>query len=192
MRNMVRKRDARDASFPSRATHVARGTCGKIVYAKVSVLRGRDWLYALRVAATNPDRSDWARWLQAQLDERGWIQAELVRRSAGAISRARVSRWLGGANPDLDAIRATCAALGVPAVEGMIAAGHLLPDDVGATVIQRPDPAGLTKRELLAELDRRLPDDAEVADAGVTPLRPVLRPDTIGEQWAARRFPPRK
>jgi len=156
---------------------------------RADVSRWRDRAYPRVVAATNPDSTpSWARWLQERLDERGWAQADLYNRSGGAITRARVSRWIGGATPDVDGICAACAVLGVPVGAAMIESGLLQPEDIdGITVVQRRP---LTKRELLAELDRRLPADQE--DADVTPLRPELRPDTIGEQWAARRFPPRK
>lgn len=43
----------------------------------------------------------------------------------------------------------------------MIAAGHLSADDVGATVIQRPDVRLLSNSELLTELSRRMVDPVE-------------------------------
>lgn len=103
--------------------------------------------------------SRWPEWLRAQLEERGWNQTDLKNRSG--VNDSQISRWLAGKNhPGLAKIRAVCQALGVPPVEGMIAAGHLLPEDVvGTAVVIRPrttGPGDLSDSELLAELARRL------------------------------------
>lgn len=109
-----------------------------------------------------------------------------------------MSKWLRGEElPRIDAIRTVCAALGIPAVEGMVAAGHLEPDDVGAVIAERIDVTGLTSRELLEELARRLGEVERAADEDVsvedpTPLRrrvvPVVRPEGVeGRDWAALR-----
>ncbi|MFC5993517.1 helix-turn-helix domain-containing protein [Pseudonocardia hispaniensis] len=147
---------------------------------------------------TAPDTqrgSSWAVWLQNRLDERSWRQAELVNRSGGTVTRAQVSRWLkGGHVPDIASIRDVCEVLGVPAVEGMIAAGHLSPEDLGVSVIERHREArDLSKRELLAELDRRIPDDE--AEPAPPPISiPRISPEGLGvegEDFAARRRPNR-
>lgn len=39
---------------------------------------------------------EWATWLQGQLDERSWRQADLVRESGSTIKADRVSKWLSG------------------------------------------------------------------------------------------------
>lgn len=101
---------------------------------------------------------DWACFLRDALDERGWHQAELSRRSG--VDDALISKWLSGqVRPGLAKIRSVCVALGVPPVQGMIASGDLQSEDVGATVVIRPrttGPSDLTDKELLAELARRL------------------------------------
>lgn len=158
------------------------------------------------VAATDLDgTSGWAQWLQSRLDERGMKPAALIRASGGKVTSPRLANWLSGKEvPRMSSIRAVCAALGVPAVEGAIAAGHLVPEDVGAVVVDRPPLRSLTKRELLAYrrelddvLDARIPDDLPADDTSgghstVSPIRPVpvIRPEgRRGTDWAARPRP---
>lgn len=102
--------------------------------------------------------SSWSNWLGAQLAERDWTQADLVRASNPKLDDSAVSRWRSGQLvPQLANIRIVCRALGVPAVEGMIAAGRLEPEDLGITFIQqRACAADLTARELAEEITRRL------------------------------------
>jgi transcriptional regulator with XRE-family HTH domain len=146
------------------------------------------------VAATEPSGvTDWARWLQAQLDELGWRRSDLTNRAPG-VNKDRLSKWLRSEEvPRLEAIRRVCAALGVPAVQGMVAAGHLRPEDVGATVLQLPDVWRPSKRELLEEIARRIPDDASVDDPPLTAelddhrrSRPLHPRGVEGVDWAAK------
>lgn len=112
------------------------------------------------VAATNTQTgSTWMRWLESQLSHKGWSQRELGRKAG--IDHSRISKWKRGESPDIPTIRAICHALDLPAVEGFIAAGILSADDVGATVIQRPDVRLLSNAELLGELSRRMVDPVE-------------------------------
>lgn len=151
--------------------------------------------YSPLVAATSADEtsdpSKFDSWLQEQLDARGWIAADLIRASGNVLTSPRLTNWLSGKEvPRLPKIRVVCSALGVTPAEGMIAAGHLRPEDVGATVVQAPRPWRPSKRQVLAALDELIPDDA------VEPVRlddrrpPVLRPRGVrGKDWAARDLP---
>lgn len=142
--------------------------------------------------------TSWATWLRARLAEHDWDQSDLIRASHGRLDAGLVSRWLSGDNvPQLPNIRVVCRALGVPAVEGMIAAGRLEPGDVGITLIrQRPRPADLSARELGEEVTRRL----SVAESVESPSHSVQKsfPQNVealgqeGEAWAARRRKPDK
>ena len=56
-----------------------------------------------------------ARWIQAELDARQWDQADLVRRSSGALSGAQLSRVLSGErNAGLDFMLGVAKGFGVP------------------------------------------------------------------------------
>jgi hypothetical protein len=145
-----------------------------------------------------PTTTSWATWLRARLAEHDWEQADLIRASHGRLDAGLVSRWLAGDNvPQLPNIRVVCRALGVTAVEGMIAAGRLEPGDVGVTLIrQRPRAGDLSARELGEEVVRRL-SVAESVESVSHSARPIY-PETAdelgreGEAWAARRGKPGK
>lgn len=137
--------------------------------------------------------SGWARWLHAQLDKKRLTPAALIRASGGALSSPRLTNWLSGKEtPRLSSIRIVCATLNVPAVEGMIAAGHLRPEDVGATVVHPPEPRPITKREVLDWIARNAPDE-DTPDDTASGERPTARPYVVrprgqeGQDWAARR-----
>lgn len=150
----------------------------------------------------------WAGWLQRALDQRDWKPSELTKRSGGAISSSQLTRWLAGDYlPKLDAIRAVCAVLGVPPVEGMIAAGHLVPEDVGATITGSWQIHEVSNPELLGELARRLDQldyiamsndpqvvqaesDHETPNGGKRPAPIRLRDEDEGVRTAARRRSP--
>lgn len=142
----------------------------------------------------------WATWLRDQLAERDWTQAELVRRSESRVSSPQLSRWLRSEQvPSWGSVRDVCGALGVPAVQGMIAAGLLTPSDVGVTVVNRPrDLRELPHRELLDEIARRLdqgisagvvgvPSLVDESDAVPPPRTVPFDQATEGDQQAARR-----
>ncbi|WP_156316512.1 hypothetical protein [Leucobacter japonicus] len=66
----------------------------------------------------------WSDWLRAQLTERAWKQADLVRESEGHIKADRVSKWLAGKeSPSHKLATVTANALGVSRDEALIAAG---------------------------------------------------------------------
>ena len=67
----------------------------------------------------------WSDWLRQQLDARQWPQAELVRRSGGAIKADRVSKWLKGSEQPShrNAVR-TANALEVDVDEALEVAGY--------------------------------------------------------------------
>lgn len=147
-----------------------------------AALRGRTYTPCV---ATQTDTA-WARWLRTRLDERGWTQTALTQATGEIFDSSRVSRWLReGQTPDMRSVRAVCSAFGVPAVEGMIAAGYLLPEDVGAKITQRLDPGELSNRELLAEVERRL--EAVTDGATVRPIESARRGTRV--RTAARRRP---
>jgi hypothetical protein len=150
-------------------------------------------LPSLSVAASNIDRSGWARWLQQQLDARGWQDIEVARRSGGKIASSQMTRWLNTTRrPDMDSIRKVCAVLDVRPVEGMVAAGYLDPEDIGATIL-RVDAAGLSNRELVDEIGRRLSvTSGEHPTESPTDLddrrrsRPLRPRGVEGVDWAAK------
>lgn len=151
------------------------------------------------MAATNSRAStSFSTWLEGRLKEKGWSERELSRQAA--VAQSQVSRWGEGATPKKESIRAVCAALGVPAVEGFIAAGYLVPEDVGATiettVVQLQD---VTDRELVEEVARRFEAYAQGAEGPTDsaedppPARRLYATNESiahlhpGEQLAARR-----
>jgi hypothetical protein len=137
------------------------------------------------VTATNSDESSWARWLQEQLDLRGWQDVDVSKRSGGSIASSQMTRWLNkGRRPDRESVRKVCAVLDVPRVRGMIAAGYIDPADIGVTVVEETNLANLERRELVArgravleELARRIPDGAQ---DGATVTRLPAHPDDDG------------
>lgn len=123
-----------------------------------------------------------------------WRRGDLVDQG---IPKDRLSKWLRGEEvPKIDMIRRVCSILDVPAVDGMVAAGHLRAEDVGATVVRLNDARELTDRALLDELAERLAERAgteEDTASGKRPtatprhLVPVVRPEgRRGTDWAAR------
>lgn len=90
-------------------------------------------------------RMDFSEWLAAELSQRGWHQAELVRRSG--LSVGHVSRIITGQRlPGPDAITGIARALKMPAEEVMRQAG-LLPMPADATV---------DDRKAVQELERKI------------------------------------
>lgn len=150
------------------------------------------------MAATNPSTdnpSPWGRWLDRQLRDRQWEQKDLIEASGGRLVKSTVSRWISGGRADLENVVIACEVLDVPITRFLVQAGYVDAEAAGI-VVQHEDPATLNKRDLIArrrelddEIDSRIPD-AEAAE--VTPLRPEFRPETLGEEWAARKRPPRK
>jgi hypothetical protein len=107
------------------------------------------------------DTAGWRTWLRGKLDERRWRPADLIRAAAAKGERlesSQVTRWLRtGQAPSFDSVRAVCAALGVPVVEGLVAAGRISPAEVGASVTVQSRPIeDVGHRALLDELARRL------------------------------------
>lgn len=141
----------------------------------------------------------WGDWLRDQLAERGWIAADLIRHSDEQISSSQTTRWLNkGQSPTFESVRAVCTVLGVRVIDGLLAAGLLSPEDIGATVITRPRTLTETpNRELAAEFVRRLtevvrdkPGESDDSGHNVAELDQAVQPQgREGEQWAARRRP---
>lgn len=135
----------------------------------------------------------WSRWLSAALAERDWTQADLISHSSPHLDTGLVSRWLSGDNvPHLPNIRIACRALGVPAIEGMIAAGRLEEGDVGVTLIrQRTKASDLSAREFSEEAARRfyLAESITQPDGKPSPAVNPFATDEgeEGKSWAARR-----
>ena len=100
-------------------------------------------------------RIDFSEWLAAELSQRGWHQAELVRRSG--LSVGHVSRIITGQRlPGPDAIQGIARALKMPVEEVMRKAG-LLPVPAGATADDLRSLAELYKKiEKLSGRDRQI------------------------------------
>lgn len=78
------------------------------------------------------DSMAFGEWLQRELDNRGWDQAELSRRSG--ISSAQVSRIVtGGRQPGKDSINGIARALRLPPEEVLRQAGVLPPKNANLT-----------------------------------------------------------
>jgi transcriptional regulator with XRE-family HTH domain len=64
-----------------------------------------------------------AKWLQGELNERGWLQSECARRCG--VKAAVINRAVNGQVPGLEVCKAIATALGCPAHFILIQAGHL-------------------------------------------------------------------
>lgn len=73
-------------------------------------------------------------------------------------AQTNIGRWLRGETPapKAESVVAFARALGHEPLEALIAAGYLTPEEAGATVKVSPSLAGITTRQLLDELDRRI------------------------------------
>lgn len=155
------------------------------------------------MAATKPGKAPaWGRWLEIHRRERKLSQRKLAELSGGAVSAAQIQRWETGAEATVDDVVNTCAALGVPVTEFLVAAGYLNPDALGIPV-RYPTVVGMPKRDLIAhyralgdEIAARIPDDqtGDIEDLAradsLTPFRrrivPVVTPEgEEGSDWAA-------
>ena len=68
--------------------------------------------------------SPFAEWLGAELDRRGWSQAEMGRRAG--INHVSVHAWLySGTRPDSNTCSKIARALGLPVIEVLYRAGHV-------------------------------------------------------------------
>lgn len=70
----------------------------------------------------------WARWVRDQMTRRGWTQADLVRHSNSTLNKSVISRWLKGERPNFDNCVLTAEAFGAPALEALVAARYLSPE----------------------------------------------------------------
>lgn len=82
---------------------------------------------------------------------RGLTQTQIADRAG--IAQSSVGRWLRGDPPDVDKVLAFAHAFGQPAVEALIAAGHLQASDVSTA---RTPITAFSTEELLDELRRRI------------------------------------
>lgn len=98
---------------------------------------------------------DFSEWVTEELNQRGWHQAELVRRSG--LSVGHVSRIVTGQRlPGKDAIQGIARAFKMPVEEVMRRAG-LLPPPANASVDDRRSLADLVKKiEKLNAADRQI------------------------------------
>lgn len=104
------------------------------------------------------DKVDFASWLQAQLDEKGWSQSELARRAGlGTEKRAMISGYLSRkrVRPEEDTLQAIAKAFGLPPEIVYRAAGIKLSiPDVDETVEkilhETQDLTNIEKEEVLA------------------------------------------
>lgn len=97
----------------------------------------------------------WAFWLETQLEDKGWIAADLVKASGRkpngrpVIDAPRVSAWLKGEQPSYRLATIAGEALGVGAAAALAAAGYT----AGESVLEE------TVRESLAVSDSPEADD---------------------------------
>jgi len=103
-----------------------------------------------------PNDMTWSTWLRQQLDERQWPQAELVRRSGGAIKADRVSKWLKGTeNPSHRNVIRTANALDADIDEALEVAGY------GESLVEA---AFLEQQQALAEQRQREQEDSRLRE----------------------------
>lgn len=95
--------------------------------------------------------TDWSLYLRGQLHRLGWRPADLAR--SIEVSESSVSRWLHGAVPSADRVRAVARVIGRSEAEAMHIAGY------GAATTERVEvqigARDLSDVELLAEIKRR-------------------------------------
>lgn len=98
-------------------------------------------------------------WLQYLLRHtRDWTPKMKQRQLAEiwAVDEATVSRWMGGAPPDWDAIVKVARRLGRLPTEAMLHAGKLELDDVEGTIFVHQPTSELSRFQLVDELSSRL------------------------------------
>lgn len=88
------------------------------------------------------------------MDAKGWHQRRVAEEVG--TNASVVSRWLSGEmHPNLESIRATAEAFGVPVIEAMLAAEALTEDEVGVKRVS-PDPDLLSDEEIVRQVAKRM------------------------------------
>lgn len=106
------------------------------------------------------DAQDFGAYLRHAMDSAKLTAADLGR--AAGVANSVVSRWFRGSVPSIENLRLLSPALGVPMRELVVAAGHLLPEEVGlAEMPQAPGPPPDIEDEIRA--DAYLSDDKKQA-----------------------------
>ncbi|WP_017972484.1 helix-turn-helix domain-containing protein [Actinopolyspora halophila] len=101
--------------------------------------------------------TDFATWLQTELDQRGWSQADLARYSE--LSPVIIYRWLQGkALPNPSNSRKVARALNLNTKTVFVMAGIMSTEEAGAAADTSASPRDFSTEELLIELRRRIPD----------------------------------
>lgn len=142
--------------------------------------------------------SRWWRWLQRELDVRGWKPVNLSEKLG--INSSVTTRWKAGATPTPDTARRVAEILDVPYIDALLAAEVVTEHDLEGVQISVSPLESLSDEALLAELGRRMDDyraaleseDEEAAgsrqsspDRDTDPLR---RPST-DVTWSSRTHP---
>ncbi|AEV51940.1 transcriptional repressor [Rhodococcus phage REQ3] len=135
------------------------------------------------MCATVTRMTNFADWLWTTARRRGLeTEAEISR--AVNTSQSIVGRWrLQGAVPEIKTLRRIADGLNVPIQEALVAAGYVLPEEVGVVRTDIKDIpaaellANIATRDLLLELARRLGEDELGGEvAAIRSARP-LNPD---------------
>lgn len=88
------------------------------------------------------------------MDAKGWHQRRVAEEVG--TNASVVSRWLSGEmHPNLESIRATAEAFGVPVIEAMLAAEALTEEEVGVKRVS-PDPDLLSDEEIVRQVAKRM------------------------------------
>lgn len=97
----------------------------------------------------------WTEFVQRGIDRKGWRASDLA--DTAGMSRSTVSRWLtgGATSVSVPKVAATCEALGLSLLAGLVAAGHIPEGEVGLRNVA-PDVGLLSRRELVTEVNARL------------------------------------
>ncbi|MGG7509047.1 helix-turn-helix domain-containing protein [Plantibacter sp. YIM 135249] len=104
----------------------------------------------------------WTEWLIAELDKRGWKQADLVKASGGAIKRDRVSKWVNGKERPTHRNAIVIAnVLGADAAQALAAASFDSSTTLVTPVPLPVDLARFTDEQLVSELARRMKERSE-------------------------------
>lgn len=142
---------------------------------------------------------DLQRFIQEQLDTRGWRQADLVQRSG--LSRAHVSKLLKDQGdllkqlPDRETLDGIARGLGVRVELVLSAAVSALGVPPATLPLMLPSTESLTNDQLLAELARRLneerkPDAASTTnDGGAAPVTLIKSQEDAGQVLAKAAHP---
>lgn len=123
------------------------------------------------MARTNPAGERWAKWLNAQLEQHGWRQVDLVNALGDRVARQTVNNWVAGKYAaDADTAYIVAATLGTHPADALRAAGYDIVADalnghplpVGSEAAAEPVDEGI--RLILGYKDRTPEQLAEAVD----------------------------